>query len=147
MKIATFFVPVGQHSLPLCLYLPATSASSTSQPSLLVLYFPTYSALFRRGQKQLKPKNKLTMTMCPYKWFLYLASIWAVAYVMLEAFMQYRAANTSLQKEGYEPLPVDSEHEEDEEDEEDDDHNYVEHSTVHPTTSRAVRQRTAPAHR
>lgn len=25
------------------------------------------------------------MTMCPYKWFLYLASVWAVIYLMLAA--------------------------------------------------------------
>lgn len=44
------------------------------------------------------------MTMCPYKWFLYIASLWAVVYVMLEAFMQYRAVNEQLQKPGFESV-------------------------------------------
>ncbi len=25
------------------------------------------------------------MTLCPYKWFLYIASVWAVIYLMLSA--------------------------------------------------------------
>lgn len=56
------------------------------------------------------------MTMCPYKWFLYIASIWAVAYVMLETFMQYRATNSLIQKEGYEPVVADCSDSEDEDD-------------------------------
>lgn len=33
------------------------------------------------------------MTMCPYKWFLYIASVWALMYVMVEAWMQLRRNN------------------------------------------------------
>lgn len=56
------------------------------------------------------------MTMCPYKWFLYLASMWMVAYAMIEAFMQYRAANEQLQKPGFEPVLNESDRNEEEDD-------------------------------
>lgn len=63
------------------------------------------------------------MSMCPYKWFIYLASLWALAYVMLEAFMQYRTVRKELDKPGYEPIMAgsDSEWDDEEEEEEDDD--------------------------
>lgn len=81
------------------------------------------------------------MSMCPYKWFLYLASLWAVIYVMLEAYMQYRAANTSLQKEGFESFPIDSENDQDEED--DIDEQYVGQIALHNANSHCVGQRTS----
>lgn len=59
------------------------------------------------------------MTMCPYKWFLYMASIWAVLYVLLEGMMQIRDARRAQQKPGFEPVMLhDDDSDADESDEE-----------------------------
>lgn len=65
------------------------------------------------------------MTLCPYKWFLYLASIWAVAYVMLEAYVQYRTAETSIQKQPYEQECANAHAEEDSDEEEEEEEGVV----------------------
>lgn len=60
------------------------------------------------------------MTMCPYKWFLYIASVWALVYVSIEAWIQWRNATRKIEKPGYEHLSTygeDSDSEEEEEEE------------------------------
>jgi hypothetical protein len=44
------------------------------------------------------------VSMCPYKWALYILTVWAAAYVMLEATMAWRDAHKP--KDGYEPGPL-----------------------------------------
>ncbi|CAN8066703.1 unnamed protein product [Agarophyton chilense] len=61
------------------------------------------------------------MTLCPYKWFLYIASVWAVLYVMVEAWMHMR--NATKQVDEYQQQTEledddDSDEEEEEEEEE-----------------------------
>lgn len=59
--------------------------------------------------------------MCPYKWFLYIASVWALVYVSIEAWIQWRNAARKIEKPGYEHISTydddsDSEEEEEEND-------------------------------
>ncbi|PXF46265.1 hypothetical protein BWQ96_03921 [Gracilariopsis chorda] len=63
------------------------------------------------------------MTLCPYKWFLYIASVWAVLYVMLETWMHMRAATKAVDPQ--------SSYVEDEEDDESDMEEEESHSVIH----------------
>lgn len=112
----------------------------TPLPPLSLPFPPSHSFSFLLTHPH---SSRLIMSMCPYKWFLYLASIWAVLYVMLEAWMQFRAANTH--KPGYEPhvalppsqhLEKDEEEEEDEEDESNPLHSQMQIDHTNTTSSR-----------
>lgn len=63
------------------------------------------------------------MTLCPYKWFLYIASVWALVYVMVEAWMQLRGDNnkTSSSSSAAAPLPNYADHPQYDSDDSDDD--------------------------
>lgn len=66
------------------------------------------------------------MTLCPYKWFLYIASVWAVLYVMLETWMHMRAATKKV-----DPQSTYVEQEDDESDAEEDESHSVIHEPLH----------------
>jgi hypothetical protein len=38
------------------------------------------------------------VSMCPYKWALYLIAVWAALYVMVEAALQLRGASSTEKK-------------------------------------------------
>lgn len=36
------------------------------------------------------------MTLCPYKWFLYMASVWALVYLAIQGMMELQKARKPL---------------------------------------------------